>query len=301
MHNIRGIYFNVCTWNWVKIQTIMKIETHTSLIEQQAVADVSISSIYKKIRQGREYRSMRIKVINPNTTLSMTRTIEEAAKRVAGAGTEIIAVSPAMGPVSIECHYDEAVSVIGVLDEVRKGEVQGCDGYVIACFGDPGLHPAREIARGPVIGIAEAAMHVASFISTGFSIVTTLSRTCVIAEHLAQSYGMSHFCRRVRGTDIAVLDLERPESNAYQVIVAECKRALVEDGSGAIVLGCAGMTDLCERIANEIGAPVVDGVSAAVKIVEALVALRLATSKYGDYAVPPPKDYLGTLATFALK
>lgn len=244
---------------------------------------------------------MKIKVINPNTTLSMTRTIEEAAKRVASAGTEIIAVSPTMGPVSIECHYDEAVSALGVLDEVIKGEAEGYDGYVIACFGDPGLLPAREIARGPVIGIAEAAMHVASFISTGFSVVTTLSRTCIIAEHLAQSYGMSHFCRRVRGTDLAVLDLERTESNAYQVIVTECKRALTEDGSGAIVLGCAGMADLCQRLSREIGAPVIDGVSAAVKLVEALVALSLGTSKHGDYAEPLPKTYVGLLTGFAPK
>src|SRR5437867_9508252 len=110
---------------------------------------------------------MRIKVINPNTTESMTRTIGAAARSVAAPGTEIIAVSPAMGPVSIECHYDEALSTLGVLDEVRKGEADACDGYIIACFGDPGLLAAREIARGPVVGIAEAAMHAASFITTG--------------------------------------------------------------------------------------------------------------------------------------
>jgi len=124
---------------------------------------------------------MRIKVINPNTTESMTRTIGAAARSVATTGTEIVAVSPAMGPVSIECHYDEAVSALGVLDEVRKGEREGFDGYIIACFGDPGLLAAREVARGPVIGIAEAAMHMASLIATGFSVVTTLTRTCIIA------------------------------------------------------------------------------------------------------------------------
>ena len=108
-----------------------------------------------------------------------------------------------MGPVSIECHYDEAVSALGVLEEVRKGEGEGCDGYIIACFGDPGLLAAREIARGPVLGIAEAAMHAASFIATGFSVVTTLNRTCIIAEQLVENYGMVRFCRKVRGTDLA--------------------------------------------------------------------------------------------------
>ena len=242
---------------------------------------------------------MRIKVINPNTTESMTQTIGEAARSVAALGTEIVAVSPSMGPVSIECHYDEAVSALGVLEEVRKGEGEGCDGYIIACFGDPGLLAAREIARGPVLGIAEAAMHAASFIATGFSVVTTLNRTCIIAEQLVENYGMVRFCRKVRGTDLAVLDLERPESNAYRIIVEECRRALTEDRSGAIVLGCAGMADLCERIAHEIGAPVIDGVAAAVKLIEALVGLRLRTSKLGDYASPLPKLYRGRVQDFA--
>src|SRR5450432_1172688 len=108
---------------------------------------------------------MRIKVINPNTTRTMTETIGRAAAAAAAPGTTILAASPSMGPVSIEGHYDEALSVVGLLDEIRKGEATGCDGYVIACFGDPGLLAAREIARGPVIGIAEAAMHAASLIA----------------------------------------------------------------------------------------------------------------------------------------
>ncbi len=53
-----------------------------------------------------------------------------------------------MGPASIESHYDEALSVPGVLDEIAKGERDGVDGYVLACFGDPGLDAARELAAG---------------------------------------------------------------------------------------------------------------------------------------------------------
>jgi allantoin racemase len=242
---------------------------------------------------------MRIKVINPNTTLSMTEKIGAAARAVAAPGTEIVAVSPRMGPVSIEGHYDEAMSAIGVLDEVRRGEAEGFDGYIIACFGDPGLLAAREIARGPVIGVAEAAMHVASLIATGFSVVTTLGRTCGIARHLAEAYGMARFCRKVRATELAVLDLEAPGPNARHIITEECRRALAEDGSGAIVLGCAGMADLSAEIAEAIGAPVVEGVTAAVKLVESLVAMRLGTSKIGDLAPPLAKPYRGVLAEFA--
>ena len=243
--------------------------------------------------------AVRIKVINPNTTRSMTELIGAAARDVAGPGVTIEAVNPRHGPASIEGHYDEAMACFGLLEEVRRGEAEGVDAYVIACFGDPGLDAARELARGPVIGVAEAAMRAACYLSTGFSVVTTLQRTVVIAEHLVDKYGVRGHCRRVRACELAVLELEDPGSNAYRTILAECRRALEEDGSGAIVLGCAGMANLCERLGAELGVPVIDGVAAATATAEALVRARLATSKRGDYARPLPKAYAGTLASFA--
>ena len=243
---------------------------------------------------------MRIKIINPNTTASMTDKMAASARARVHAGTEIVAVSPAMGPVSIESHYDEALAVPGLLAEVAAGERDGCDGYVIACFGDPGLLAARELARGPVVGVAEAAMHVASLVGTRFSVVTTLARTAGRAWHLAEQYGMKRFCANVRACELPVLELERPGSAAHARIVDECRRALDEDGSDVIVLGCAGMTDLCEQVSETLGAPVVDGVTAAVQLVESLVTLRLRTSKRGELARPPAKPYVGALRGFAL-
>ena len=244
-------------------------------------------------------KGIRIKLINPNTTLSMTRNMVECAQRVAGSSTEIVGVSPDMGPPSIEGYYDEALATPGLLAEVIKGERSGYNGYVIACFGDPGVHAAREIARGPVIGIAEAAMHAASLITPSFSVVTTLGRTCGMAWHLAERNGMKRFCRNVRAVEIAVLELEDPASDARRRIIEECERALVEDGSEAIVLGCAGMVDLSHAISKKINAPVVEGVTAAVKLVEALVALELVTAKRGEYAFPLKKVYGGLLSGFS--
>ncbi|EIF30875.1 hydantoin racemase [Burkholderia sp. Ch1-1] len=242
---------------------------------------------------------MRIKLINPNTTQRMTEAMGRCAREVAAPGTEVIAVNPTMGPPSIEGYYDEALATPGLLAEVAAGEREGCDGYVIACFGDPGLYAARELARGPVIGIAEAAMHAASVLAPGFSVVTTLARTCGMAWHLAERYGMKRFCRNVRATDVAVLDLDKPGSAARRIILDECRRALDEDGSDAIVLGCAGMAELCAEIEDALGAPVIEGVTAAVKWTEALVTLRLSTAKRGDYARPLPKRYDGALESFS--
>jgi allantoin racemase len=242
---------------------------------------------------------MQITVINPNTTASMTRTIGAAAQAVAAPGTRIVAVQPSFGAPSIEDHLDEVWAAVGVAEQVRLAEAAGADAHVIACFGDPGLRAAREIARGPVIGIAEAAFHCAAMLSTGFSVVTTLTRTCVIAEHLVLQYGFERSCRGIHGTDIAVLELEDPASHAFARILACAEQALARDRSGAIVLGCAGMADLCHALQQRLGVPVIDGVGAAVKLAEGLVALGLGTSKRGDYAAPLAKTYAGLAAPYS--
>ncbi|WP_066256624.1 aspartate/glutamate racemase family protein [Hydrogenophaga flava] len=242
---------------------------------------------------------MKLRVINPNTTQAMTDTIGQAARRVAGPGTLIVASQPASGPVSIESHFDEAVAAIGVAEEVLAGEREGTDAYVIACFGDPGLWSARELTRAPVIGIAEAAFHMAALIATRFSVVTTLGRTCVIAEHLLAQYGFEHQCRRVRAAEIPVLDLEHDPDASLRKIIEESLRAKEEDGVGAIVLGCGGMADLTEEISRAVGLPVVEGVTAAVKLAESLVHLGLHTSKHGDLDFPRPKAFAGRFSHFS--
>ena len=244
---------------------------------------------------------MHIRIINPNTTRSMTETIGAAAEKVAAPGTRISATQPDSGPVSIESHFDEAVSAVGVAEEILAGERGDdlVDAYIVACFGDPGLLAARELTRAPVIGIAEAAFHVATMISTRFSVVTTLGRTGIIAEHLLESYGFSHHCRRVRAAEIPVLDLEDNADVAVQRLVQECLRAKEEDNIGAIVLGCGGMADLTDYISDAVGLPIIEGVTAAVKLSEALAGLKLGTSKHGDLAFPRPKTFVGRFESFS--
>jgi allantoin racemase len=242
---------------------------------------------------------MKIRVINPNTTAAMTAKIGAAAAAVAAPGTLIEAVQPSFGAPSIEGHFDDAWGAAGVTEQVRAGELAGADAFVIACFGDPGLHAARELATGPVIGIAEAAFHAATLLATGFSVVTTLTRTCVIAEHLVLQYGFERRCKGIHGTDIAVLELDDPASDAFARILAAAEAALLHDRSGAIVLGCAGMADLCQRLQQHLGVPVIDGVAAAVKLAEGLVGLGLQTSKRGDYAAPLPKVYAGLAGPYS--
>ena len=241
---------------------------------------------------------MKIAVINPNTTASMTATIADAAHRVAHADTEILAITSAMGPVSIEGYYDEVFAVPGLLVEIAKAEREGADAIVIACFDDTGLDAARALAGIPVIGICEAALSATSFIAQRFSVVTTMERSRLPVEHLVHRYGMGSRCK-VRAADVPVLSLEDPNSNARDRLRSEISAALKDDRAEAIVLGCAGMADLTAALRQEFSVPIIDGVAAAVKQAESLIAQGLSTAKRGAYASPVHKTYGGELARFA--
>jgi allantoin racemase len=241
---------------------------------------------------------MKILVINPNTTDSMTRTIGAASQSAASRDTVVTAVNPAMGPVSIEGYYDQAFSVPGLLEEIGKGHAGGYDGYIIACFDDTGLDAARSLVPEPVIGLCEAAVHTASFLGGRMSVVTTLKRSIPAIQTLVARYGVAHRCT-VRAAEVPVLALEDPDSDAVERIREEIRVAVSEDHAETIILGCAGMADLARALTEEFRLPVIDGVAAATKLIEALVGLGLKTSKVGGYAAPREKQYSGDLARFS--
>ncbi|WP_265501543.1 aspartate/glutamate racemase family protein [Paracoccus beibuensis] len=230
---------------------------------------------------------MKLVVINPNSTVSMTDKIVASARAIAAPGTTIEGRTAHGAPASIEGHFDEVMSAAHLLREVQ--DARDADAIVVACFDDPAIGACREVATGPVIGICEAAVKAASMIATSFSIVTTLPRSVPVIEELVRKYGLDHQCRRVRSAAIPVLALEQPGSNARQQVRAEILRAIEEDRCEAVVLGCAGMSDLTEWLSVETGIPVIDGVTVATKLAEALVGAGLKTSKIGAYATPNKK------------
>lgn len=247
---------------------------------------------------------MRILVINPNTSRAMTAKIADAARGVAGPDVLIEAVCPVDGADAIESHTDEIAAAAAVIEAIAvdRESADPADAYVIACFGDPGLDAAREVAEAPVVGIAEAAMHLATVSGRHFGVVTTLSRTLGRAHDLVSRYGMERACVSLAATGIPVLDLEDTASEAVSVIERYGAEAAAA-GADVIVLGCAGMADLCTELTARIGVPVVDGVAAAVGMASGMVRMGLGTSKRDEYATPPrgltPSPQVTDAAMFA--
>jgi allantoin racemase len=231
---------------------------------------------------------VRILVLNPNTTASMTATIRALAEESARPGTEITATQPLWGPESIEGHFEGQLSAVAVLDRLATFQEQ-FDALVMAGFGEPGREAAQELLDVPVFDITECAAQMAMMLGHSYAVVTTLDRAVPQIEDRLLTAGLLQRCASVRGTGLGVLELEEDTERTVREILTQARAAVEEDHAEVICLGCGGMAGLRERVEAELGIPVVDGVAAAVGFAEAVVGLGLSTSKVRGFAPPRPK------------
>lgn len=207
-----------------------------------------------------------IVLINPNSTESMTQSMLEAA-RAAAPGARIEGWTNAGGPPAIQGEADGAAAAPPMLELVRRASDQGAAAIIIGCFDDTGLAQAQALAACPVIGIGQAAYHLAAMIGGRFSVVTTLAVSVPILEGNVRACGLGGRLARVRASGVPVLEVERAEAR----VLEEIRAARAEDGVTAVALGCGGMATLAARAQAETGLRVVDGVRAAAAAAAALL------------------------------
>jgi allantoin racemase len=235
---------------------------------------------------------VRILVVNVNTTPSMTELIGAQARAAASPGTEITAVTPRFGPASVESIFEGHLAAVGVLDAALR-EAPGHDAVIIAGFGELGREALQEALTIPVVDITDAAAHLASLVGRSFSVVTTVDRAVPAIEDRLTLSGLRSRCVSIRAVKMGVLDLETDPDATVRSVTEMARRTLDEDGAEVVCLGCAGMAGLAEKVSAAVGVPVVDGVTAAVRLAESLYALGLRTSKVGFYAPSPEKTIQG--------
>lgn len=237
---------------------------------------------------------MRILVVNVNTTESMTESIAAQARAVAAPGTEIVGLTPDVGADSCEGNFESYLAALAVMDKVVRYRDAGMsfDAVVQAGFGEHGREGLQELLDVPVVDITEAAAIMAGLLGHKYAVVTTLDRTVPLIEDRLLLAGLRSRCSAVVASGLGVLELEESPERAVEAIVAKSKE-VVAGGAEVICLGCGGMAGLDAKVREATGVPVVDGVSAAVKLAESLVALGLTTSKVRTYAPPRPKRVTG--------
>ena len=240
---------------------------------------------------------MKIRVIVPVTTREFVGATRPQYVAAARPDAEISVVGLDRGPVSLESDYEDALAVPDILTKVRVAEAEEMDALIIDCMADPGLAPARELASIPIVGPAQAAMHLAAILAHRFSVVTVLERDIPLIDHLARLYGLEGYLASARPVNIPVLELGKDQERLVEALVEQSVRAVVEDGAHIIVFGCTGMKGLAQQVEQALEeqgytVPVIDPSLAALKLAEALVDMGLSHSKR-TYPPPPPKEIVG--------
>lgn len=146
-----------------------------------------------------------------------------------------------------------------------KANEAGAQAIIIGCFDDTGLNAARALSSCPVIGIGQAAYHMASLYGARFSVVTTLEVSVPILSTNIRTYGLEQNLSLVRASGVPVLALEDDRVRATQKVKAEIRTALREDDINSVVLGCAGMVHITQD-SEDLPVKLIEGVHAAAHI-----------------------------------
>ncbi len=193
-----------------------------------------------------------------------------AAARAADPVAEITGWTNTSGPPAIEGPEDGAAAVAGLLSMLPAARQAGFDVIVIGCFDDTGLAEMRAAAHCPVIGIGQAAFHMAALLGHRVSVVTTLEVSVPVITANIAAYGLAGQVAKVRASGLGVLEVEQARPATLARLEDEIARAGAQDGISGVILGCAGMAPLAGRLGAGSGLAVIDGVAAATRLARAL-------------------------------
>jgi allantoin racemase len=236
-------------------------------------------------------RRARLGLINPNTDPDDTAEMASVAQAALGPEVDLVALTAARGPRSIESAADDAIAAAEVVRMVVEHPELDC--IVIGCFGDPGCDAARELTQAPVVGIGEAAYRATLFVARRFAVITTLARGVPDLEDSMERLGIRGSCVGVLPVDIPVARQggEFPESQ--EAIIATGAEAVRQLGAEALVLACGAMTASEAVVSERVGVPATTGVAVGALFAHGLWRAGLRTSKVGSFAPPEPIAYTG--------
>jgi allantoin racemase len=219
----------------------------------------------------------RILVINPNSTVGVTRAIDDAMEplRVA-AGPEIACLTLTEGPPGVESQTDADAVIMPLCGMIREQDA-ACAAFVIACFSDPGLFSAREATAKPVLGIAECGILTALTLGHRFGVISILARS--VPRHLRYIAAMGVGQRLAGDLPVGLGVTELGDTCTALTRMIEVGRSLRDShGADVLVMGCAGMARYRADLEEAVRIPVVEPTQAAVAM--AIGRVRLGWSSF---------------------
>jgi len=231
---------------------------------------------------------MKLMVVNPNSSETVTGAIMESARRGAAAGTELVAITTKGGTRNIDSAFGDYLSGSFMIRTCLEAvALHAPDAVVLAGFGRVGIDALKEALSIPVVSISEASMAMACLLGHRFSTLTMLQQFIPYQQDLVRLYGFQDKCASVRAIDVNVEECVTNREKALSELRAQIRKIVEEDRAEVVILACAGLCGYDVELSRLAGVPVLDPVAVAVKVAESFAALGLAQSKLRKFAHPP--------------
>lgn len=222
-------------------------------------------------------------VINPNSSPEITAGIQESLDQNAHRlGVTAAAVTSYGGPRAIETEQDALAAVAPLLATAGQHRA---DAYVVGCFSDTGLDELRAAAPVPVVGIAESALVSAMAHSRRIGVVSTLPMATFRHELYWARLGVSG--RVVADLAIGRSGFDLASREAANDVLSVSRELVSRRGADAVILGSTGMERLRGPLADELGVPVIEPVTAGLAM--AVQALAHAPQARAPRSEPRPE------------
>lgn len=224
---------------------------------------------------------------------------QDVANSLARPGTIITVVEVGEGPLSIESEIESYMSIGPMLKWLFKlRKANKYDAVIIGCADDPGLGPIRELMDIPVIGPAESAFHIACMVADRFSVISPEQAGGVAAADglvaRTREMGLGARLVSVEFVEMPIVDMwnDDPTAVIRQATLAINKAK--EKGAGAVVLGCMSMAFHTVDAKWDVGIPVINPLTAAIKIAESFIDMGILQSRV-TYPAADFKKLIGTV------
>lgn len=257
---------------------------------------------------------MKLLVINPNISDDVTALIESEALRSATPGTELVVRTAGQGVEYIETRFESLIAagaVAEIIAEYSRATPDGgtadrmdssprsavdapaVDAVVVAAFGDPGMPALKELADVPVIGITEAALCAAALQGHRFSIIAISDRIRPWYLECVERFGLGGRLASIRSINESLNTIGSVQQDFKETLLALSRQAVAKDGADVVILAGAPLAGLARELRGLIPVPVVDGISAGIRMTEAVVGLQSGPHRAGAFAPPPVKARRG--------
>jgi allantoin racemase len=216
---------------------------------------------------------MKLLLINPNISESVSALIRAEAERAADPGTEIEVLTAPFGVAYIETRFEALIGAYATAQLACERHA-AYDAVVVAAFGDPALASAHLLGHR-------------------ISVIAISQRIQAWYREVIDSYGFGSRLASIRALDRPLSAIGGVQEEHAQALQALAERAVDEDGAEVIVLAGAPLAGLARSLKDRLPVPVVDGVSSAVRHAETLAALQPGRARRGSFAPPPLKPNRG--------